>query len=203
MRDICLIFVLSFALCQTINNPFQNVFPNTGSSQTSTVGLGWSDEAKAIFYQTERISPEKALTYQLSMPFPFINLGYAYSDNWRRGLQMDLLIAGLILVGSVSVSGGGDSDCNDYCSEWDDYGNCDHWEYDCDYNSGGGSGLTVAAFVGAMGLSVYKFVDVYMAAEEFNDNLYRRVFGGQRPYFSLGYALKNKGALLTLNVPLK
>ena len=37
---------------------------------------GWSDEAKNIFYQTEKISPEKAVLYQLSNPLPFINLGF-------------------------------------------------------------------------------------------------------------------------------
>ena len=200
MRSLLTLFLFSFALTQTIHNPFPGIFSNS-MSETSKVAVGWSDEAKAIFYQTERISPEKALLYQLSMPFPFINLGYAYSDNWKRGTKMDILIAGLLLIGGVT-SGDGDSECYEYCDEYGEWGDCVDWDYDCDYNNDS-EGIGVVSFFGAGVLSLLKFVDVYMAAEEFNDNLYKRVFGGQRPYFSLKYNVKNNGPLLSLNIPLK
>ena len=56
------------------------------------VGNEWSDEAKATFYLAERLSPENALYYQFGMPLPFVNLGYAYSDNWKRGAILDGII---------------------------------------------------------------------------------------------------------------
>ena len=65
------------------------------------VGNNWSDEAKATFYQTERISPENALYLQLGCPLPFCNLGYAYSDNWKRGLKRDLWMIGLMFGGLI------------------------------------------------------------------------------------------------------
>ena len=41
-----------------------------------------------LFYQTEKISPEKAALYQFVLPVPFVNLGFAYSDNWEQEFKM-------------------------------------------------------------------------------------------------------------------
>ena len=64
------------------------------------VGPDWSDEAKATYYQTEKISPEKALLLQF-VNLPFANLGYAYSDNWKRGFKWDLSIIGAIVLSGI------------------------------------------------------------------------------------------------------
>jgi len=147
------------------------------------VGNKWSDEAKATFYLAERISPENALYYQLAMPLPFANLGYAYSDNWKRGATIDGIIIGTI-VASTAL-----------------YEDNDSWE--CDYYGDcGDSGLSNILLLGAMGLYIYKFIDAYKLAEEYNDKLYNRVFGGSRPYFSMEYDAQNKGSMLALNIPI-
>ena len=49
-----------------------------------------SDEAKMLYYQTEKLSPESAFLYQVAIPVPFVNLGYAYSDNWNKGFKLFL-----------------------------------------------------------------------------------------------------------------
>ena len=147
------------------------------------VGPDWSDEAKATYYQTERISPEKALMLQF-VNLPFANLGYAYSDNWKRGFKWDLAIIGALVL-SATIE---DDDCgydywgNYYCTDDDDE-------------------LSTMLGLAALGISIYKLVDVYNTAEKYNDNLYKRVFNGQRPYFSMNYS-NEKGALLSMNIPL-
>ena len=132
------------------------------------IGPQSSDEAKAIYFQTERISPENALYYQLGCPLPFCNLGYAYSDNWKRGVKWDLAIVGGTLVAATM-----DED-----------------------------GMAGAVGLAAVGLSIFKIFDVYRLAEEYNDNLYKKVFNGQRPYFSVNYSEKS-GPLLSMTIPIK
>tara|TARA_Y100000996_G_C22411063_1_gene597266 strand:+ start:113 stop:610 length:498 start_codon:yes stop_codon:yes gene_type:complete len=150
------------------------------------IGSQSSDEAKAIYFQTERISPENALYYQLGCPLPFCNLGYAYSDNWKRGFKWDLAIIGTALFAASQDDDGG--------CDYDNWGN-----YYCDDDDDKMS--TIAGLV-AIGISIYKMIDVYKAAEQYNDNLYEKVFGSSRPYFSMDYSPK-RGALLSMTIPIK
>ena len=150
------------------------------------IGPESSAEAKAIYFQTERISPENALYYQLGCPLPFCNLGYAYSDNWKRGFKWDLAIIGTAIIASTQDD---DPECT-----YDYYG-----PVSCD--DGDDSMSTVAGIV-ALGISIYKMIDVYQTAERYNDNLYKKVFGSSRPYFSMDYSPK-RGALLSMSVPIK
>ena len=132
------------------------------------VGSQWSDEAKAIYFQTEKISPEQALYYQLGCPIPFCNLGYAYSDNWDKGFKWDIAF-----IVSATIAGTIDDD-----------------------------DLSGTVFIASLFLPIFKTIDVYRSAEEYNDNLYKRVFNGKRPSFSMNYS-DETGALFSMTIPIK
>ncbi len=136
-----------------------------------------SDEAKMLFYQTEKLSPETALLYQFAMPIPFVNLGYAYSDNWGKSLKWDLAIIGCL----VALE-----DKNDHSSDYD---------YD---ETDSEKGLKLAI----LGISIVKMIDVYQSAEKYNDQLFKRVFKRKRPSFAFNYSLENKGTELTMSYPI-
>ena len=53
-----------------------------------------------LFYQTEKISPEKAALYQFILPVPFVNLGFAYSDSWNKSLKWDILLLACLVKGN-------------------------------------------------------------------------------------------------------
>ena len=99
--------------------------------QKANVSLNdWSYEAKNIFYQTEKISPEKALMYQLCFAaVPFANVGYAYSDNWVRGAIIDIYRTGLFLANIYALNENMD-------------------------------GLAVLSVLSYSGLSIYKYIDI-------------------------------------------
>ena len=149
------------------------------------VGKEWSDEAKATFYLAERLSPETALYYQFASIIPFTNLGYAYTDNWKKGLMWDGAMLGSLILADAILS----------CPDYDEY--CE-WGYE-DYDNEELSDLLTLT---ALGIFIFKYINVYQLAEEHNDKLYDRVFGGQRPYFSMEYDAKNKGSILALNIPI-
>mgnify|MGYP001194706191 CR=1 FL=1 len=144
----------------------------------------WSDEAKAIYYQTEKISPETALYYQLGCPLPFCNLGYAYSDNWTRGFMWDAVIVSSIYL-------------DVYLNNIQD--DCDYFDKSCfDKYEKGRIFLNVAAFA----ISIFKYVETYNLAEKYNDNLYNRIYKNDRPYFSLNYSTDTHSPKLALTFPL-
>ena len=90
-----LLLVILFSLCfmqrgeRWKNRLYQN--PNAGNRDKLELQQ-ISDEAKMLFYQTEKLSPEKAFIYQFALPIPFVNLGYAYSDNWGKAIKWVLAI---------------------------------------------------------------------------------------------------------------
>ena len=146
----------------------------------------WSDEAKNIFYQTEKISPEEAVLYQLAVPVPFFNLGYAYSDNWKKGLQLDLYNLGSIIGAAIML----EEECEyNYM-----------WHYNCEQKNAELGELLVLT---SIGLSIYKIINAYNLAEKYNDNLFNRVFGDSRPSFSIGYSSSNNEPRLAFHIPLK
>ena len=121
----------------------------------------WSEESKMLFYQTEKISPEKALIYQaLFTPIPFANIGYAYSNNWDKGIMLDsvdLVSRGIILYGL-------DENDND---------------------------LYALGVAGVIITNILKITECYRLAEKYNNNLYRSLFGDKRPDFSINYSIDN------------
>jgi len=178
-----LLLVILFSLCfmqrgERWKNKFQNNFNKGNRDKLELQQV--SDEAKMLFYQTEKISPEMAFIYQTSMPIPFLNLGYAYSDNWKRGAWLD----GFIIL-SVIISAETAEECNYYSN-------------DCDGNEEI-SGLFGLAAIGTL---IFKNIDVYQQAEKYNDQLFKRVFKRKRPSFAFDYSLNNKTTELTMSYPL-
>ena len=112
-----------------------------------------------------------------------MNLGYAYSDNWKNGMLFDV---GLLASIAIMISDEDDT------------------SYDCEFMGYCGDDDNAAdiASLAYIGISIFKLIDVYNRAEAYNDNLYNRVFGGSRPYFSIEYSIENKSPLLTMSIPL-
>ena len=150
----------------------------------------WNNETKALYYQAERISPEQALFYQMSLNFiPFSNLGYAYADNWKRGFKWDLAIIGAVLLSSSLYE-------NDECYS----GGSTNSYYYCDDANNTTSDILL---LGALGMGIYKIVDVYKTAEIYNNKLFKRLFGSKKPpVFSMNYSLKENSPKFSLNIPL-
>ncbi len=144
------------------------IFENDNRELFSSNVANWSYEAKNIFYQTEKISPEQALLYQFISPVPFMNLGYAYSDNWKKGMFLDI---GLLFSQFLYSEAEEEKDMN------------------------------VIALL-SLGISIYKMVDVYMQAENYNDNLYESIFNNKRPTFSFKHSSKNNELLFVLSYPI-
>ncbi|SVE10130.1 uncharacterized protein METZ01_LOCUS462984, partial [marine metagenome] len=109
--------------------------PNRGNKQQGLFS-NMNDEARQLYYQTEKISPEQAIMYQFAMPLPFFNLGYAYSDNWKKGLKWDLAILGSVLLSELML----DEDPFDHMSGDDD---------------GNDEDVSDLLIVTAVGLSIY------------------------------------------------
>ena len=153
---------------------------------------GWSNEAKATYYLAEKISPEKALMLQFQIPVPFANLGYAYSDNWKKGLNLDLILTSSLFIASQT-----------YKKKDDKLEDCEYWDNYCDRNYKSYDNLGDLFTLLSLGTIIFKSIDVYNSAETYNDNLYRRVFGFERGYFSTNYNKQNNEVLLAFNFPIK
>ena len=159
-----------------------------------------SDEAKMLFYQTEKLSPEKAALYQLAMPIPFVNLGYAYSDNWGKGLKWDFAMS-LALIQLGQYKWGRTTFIHDnipdqYVDTDDCSGGSPYYcpNPDKEHVDGMGYALVLLTFI--------KMFDSYQSAEKYNDQLFKRVFKRKRPSFAFNYSLENKGTELTMSYPL-
>ena len=180
-----LLFVILFSLCfmqrgQKFKNRFENNFNKGNRDKLELQQI--SDEAKMLFYQTEKLSPETAFIYQTSMPIPFLNLGYAYSDNWKRGAWLDVLLITEIIISESLADDSWDCEI---------YGDCD-----------GDKDLSELFSLLAAGTFIFKHIDVYQQAEKYNDQLFKRVFKRKRPSFAFDYSLNNKTTELTMSYPL-
>ena len=134
--------------------------PNAGNKDKQELNQ-LSDEAKMLFYQTEKLSPEAAFLYQFSLPLPFVNLGYAYSDNWGRGLKWDLAILGCFLIGE-------DMDWGEKVYN-EPAGQIIGYDGDGDNDKADGLKLLI------VGMTVYKMIDVfivYVVVVDFNSLIY-------------------------------
>ena len=181
-----LLLVILFSLCfmqrgeRWKNRLYQN--PNAGNRDKLELQQ-ISDEAKMLFYQTEKLSPEKAFIYQFALPIPFVNLGYAYSDNWGKGIKWDLaILACLAKLEHID------------------------WGDDIYYDNGGmdvGDKNQANILKGVvLGITMFKLFDSYQSAEQYNDQLFKRVFKRKRPSFAFDYFLNNKTSELTMSYPL-
>lgn len=178
-----LLLVLLLSLCFTQRgerwkNRFKNDFNKGNRNKLELQQI--SDEAKMLFYQTEKISPEKAALYQFALPVPFVNLGFAYSDSWNKGLKWDVLLLACLVKG------------NDI--DWGDKTAGSPVNPDKDL------GQDLKSVV--MGIAFLKMFDAYQSAEKYNDQLFKRVFKRKRPNFSMNYSKNDKLTQLTMSYPL-
>ena len=179
MKKIFLtLMIISFSFMQSNNPMNKRAFKD------------WNNETKALYYQAERISPEKALFYQMSLNFiPFSNLGYAYSDNWKRGFKWDLAIIGAVVLSNINYE---EEECNYNYGSMNTFYSCN------DPNNDTSDILLLAAF----GMGIYKLVDVYKTAEKYNSKLFKRLFGGKKPTFAMNYSFSNNSPEISFNIPL-
>ncbi len=149
----------------------------------------WNDEAKTTFYLAEKISPEKAVFYQSASFLPFMNLGYAYSDNWKEGANLDVVGLALILIDRL---------VEPKPWNWNDYEDYNDYQDAKDR----ASVIQTATRLLYVGISLYKYHDVYNKAEEYNDRLFNRLFDGKRPSFSMDYSPQNKLTTFSMHIPI-
>ena len=151
------LLVLLLSLCFTQRgerwkNRFKNDFNKANRNKLELQQI--SDEAKMLFYQTEKISPEKAALYQFILPVPFVNLGFAYSDSWNKSLKWDILLLACLVKGN-------DIDWGENTAG-------------SPVNSDKDLGQDLKSVV--IGITFLKMFDAYQSAEKYNDQLFKRVF---------------------------
>ena len=78
-QGIIFILLLGLGFSQESNfniDKILKIFKTEPSKNTELfIDTNWNDDAKNIFYQTNKISPEDAFNYQLKSIVPFSNLG--------------------------------------------------------------------------------------------------------------------------------
>ena len=124
-----------------------------------------------LYYQSERLSPIQAVIYQATFP----TLGYAYANNWEKGINLELFRMMSLAVAIYGLS-------------WSDKKN--------DWNNQPFGYLGLFSLVG---VSVYQFIDVYKVAKSYNSKLYHSLFGTNPPEFSLNLQPTYQGANLTMS----
>jgi len=170
---LILILFLSFCIPQK-NNKRNN---NKKNKMKQTLFSTMNEEAKMTFYQSQKISPEKASIYQLALPIPFLNLGYSYSNNWKKGAMTDIALVTLFAAREEFLD---DGDCR--------------WLFDC-------KDADNAEI--AMGIVVlFKVFKANQLAEKYNRKLFKKLFGVKKPNFSFNFSKDNKTPELSLSFPL-
>ena len=178
-----LFLVVLFSLCfmqrgERWKNKFKNDFNKGNRDKLELQQI--SDEAKMLFYQTEKLSPEKAALYQFALPIPFVNLGYAYSDSWNKSLKWDIVLLACIW-------------------KWNDV----EWGDNSNYDLSTKDEHLVKDLKGVIvGITLLKMFDAYQSAEKYNNQLFKRIFKRKRPSFAFDYSLNNKTTELTMSYPL-
>jgi len=170
-----LIFILLFSFCLTQNNNKKN--RNRKLNQTIFSAMG--EEAKMSFFQTQKLSPERASVYQLVLPVPFLNLGYSYSNNWKKGTFYDIALVA-ILIGRNKVDEPGadcwtSADCDDEKEKYD-------------------------VVFGV--ITLFKVFKANQLADAHNKKLFKKLFGVKKPKFSYNYLNDKKTSELSLSFPL-
>ena len=129
------------------------------------------------FYQSQKLSPEKASVYQLVLPIPFLNLGYSYSNNWKKGAMADIALVTFIAAREEFKN---DDDCRllGYC---DDANNAEL----------------------AMGVVIlFKVFKSNQLAEKHNRKMFKKLFGVKNPNFSFNYSKDENSPELSITFPL-
>jgi len=171
-KFLILILLLSFCIPQ--KNSKKN---NKKNKMKQTLFSTMNEEAKMAFYKSQKINPEKASIYQLALPIPFLNLGYSYSNNWKKGAMTDIALVALAVAREEFRD-------EEDCRFWGSCDNADQAEI-------------------AIGIiSLFKVFKANQLAEKYNRKMFKRLFGVKNPNFSFNFSKDNKTPELSLSFPL-
>ena len=175
-KFLILILLLSFCIPQ--KNSKKN---NKKNKMKQTLFSTMNEEAKMTFYQSQKINPEIASIYQLALPIPFLNLGYSYSNNWKKGAMSDIAI--VLLMGLKE-------------HKKDEYGFSCQWSGESCYED-------IKNIETAMGIvTLFKVFKANQLADKYNRKMFKRLFGVKNPNFSFNFSKDNKTPELSLIFPL-
>ena len=153
------------------------------------------------YYASEKKSTLTAIALEWFLPV----LGYAYADNWKRGLLLNGLRVGTLgyaianyqpttqyMSGWVGTGYSYSDDCiveySEECERWHEKtGNEDE------------TNLLIGLYVG---LTIYQSFDLHKTVKEHNENLYRIIFKKEPPSYSLRLQPTYQGANLTMSYSL-
>jgi len=173
-KFLVLLILMCFVLPQ--NDRKNNRYKNN-KKKNHTVFASMSEDAKMSFFNSQKLKPEIASVYQIALPIPFVNLGYSYSNNWKKGAYVDIAIIALGL----------------YKNDIDDW---DCWE-----------GSTCAKKINniedaVMLLALYKAFAANQLAEKYNRKLFKKLFGVKKPNFTFNYNEDKKYSEFSVSFPL-
>tara|TARA_B100001094_G_scaffold117844_1_gene113645 strand:+ start:2054 stop:2533 length:480 start_codon:yes stop_codon:yes gene_type:complete len=150
---------------------------NKNKNNKQTVFSSMSEDVKMSFFESQKLKPEIASIYQFALPIPFVNLGFSYSDNWKKGAYIDVALLALIAARDDFKN---DQDC-----KW--YGECSD-----------ASDMEMA--IGFVVL--YKVFKSNQLAEKYNKKLFKKLFGVRKPNFSFNYSSDKKYNEFSVSFPL-
>ncbi|MBT6871587.1 MAG: hypothetical protein HOA66_09060 [Candidatus Marinimicrobia bacterium] len=152
-----------------------------------------SQSEKHMIYNSHKKSPALGVLYEVLLP----TSGYAYAHKWKRGLilnsiQLTSFFIGIGYKNSVNQI---DSNISAGCS-WDD---CSPYRADRERDERN----SVLGFIGFIGISIYKLYDISNQLNNYNNRVYREIFGKEPPSFSLNLQPSYNGANLNLSYSFK
>ena len=144
-----------------------------------------SSTEKMLYYNSERLSRGQAIAFELLLP----TAGFIYAKDLKRGIFLGVLRAGTIWFSYVYyLSAEGLFYHTTEGEERYDYRNL---YYDIRLESR-------AALFGAAVLALYSSYRVSKSVDNYNDDLYRSIFGKEPSSFSLNLQPTYQGANLNL-----
>ena len=153
----------------------QNRNKKNNRKKHQTILKNMNEEVKMAFYHTQKLKPEVASLYQLVLPFPLLNLGYSYSNNWKKGMYNDIALIALIATRNDKDKNCWDSNCRDEVNDIE------------------------------MGIAVFALFKVFQAnklVEMQNKRLFKKLFGVKKPNFSFNYRTDINSQDLCVSFPL-
>ena len=169
-KFLVLLILMCFVLPQ--NDRKNNRYKNN-KKKNHTVFASMSEDAKMSFFNSQKLKPEIASVYQIALPIPFVNLGYSYSNNWKKGAYIDIALVALITARE------------DEKSDW-------NMNPDDIYN------IENAILL----ISLYKIFNANQLAEKYNRKLFKKLFGVKKPNFTFNYNEDKKYSEFSVSFPL-
>ena len=174
-KFLVLLILMCFVLPQ--NDRKNNRYKNN-KKKNHTVFASMSEDAKMSFFNSQKLKPEIASVYQIALPIPFVNLGYSYSNNWKKGAYVDIAI---IALGIYK---------NDKKDDWD-----------CFIDSPCRDEINDIEDVMWL-LALYKAFNANLLAEKYNKKLFKKLFGVKKPNFTFNYNEDKKYSEFSVSFPL-